>query len=80
MLELARLYLTLDDMESCQQQCSVLLKSDQVNESATLVSSSASICTIMCCSHTLKLNMKMLNLYSPMSILGDCSQDAISSL
>lgn len=39
MLDLARLYLTLDDAESCQQQCSVLLKSDQVNESATLVSS-----------------------------------------
>uniref|UniRef100_A0A8C8JG91 Tetratricopeptide repeat domain 21B n=1 Tax=Oncorhynchus tshawytscha TaxID=74940 RepID=A0A8C8JG91_ONCTS len=39
MLELARLYLTLDDVDGCQQQCSVLLKSDQVNEDATLVSS-----------------------------------------
>lgn len=38
MLELARLYLTLDDVDACQQQCSVLLKNDQVNESATLVS------------------------------------------
>lgn len=39
MLELARLYLTLEDIEACQQQCSVLLKSDQVNEAATVVSS-----------------------------------------
>lgn len=37
MLELARLYLTLDDVEACQQQCSVLLKSDQVNEAATVM-------------------------------------------
>uniref|UniRef100_A0A4W5LJJ5 Tetratricopeptide repeat domain 21B n=1 Tax=Hucho hucho TaxID=62062 RepID=A0A4W5LJJ5_9TELE len=37
MLELARLYLTLDDVDGCQQQCSVLLKSDQVNEDATLM-------------------------------------------
>ncbi|XP_041939131.1 tetratricopeptide repeat protein 21B [Alosa sapidissima] len=37
MLDLARLYLTLDDVEACQQQCSLLLKSDQVNESATLM-------------------------------------------
>ncbi|KAI4887077.1 hypothetical protein NFI96_013965, partial [Prochilodus magdalenae] len=37
MLELAQLYLTLDDIEACQQQCSVILKNDQVNESATLV-------------------------------------------
>ncbi|KAG7464116.1 hypothetical protein MATL_G00183890 [Megalops atlanticus] len=37
MLELARLYLTQDDVEACQQQCSVLLKSDQVNEAATLM-------------------------------------------
>uniref|UniRef100_A0AAY4BBA0 Tetratricopeptide repeat domain 21B n=1 Tax=Denticeps clupeoides TaxID=299321 RepID=A0AAY4BBA0_9TELE len=37
MLELARLYLALDDVDACQQQCSVLLKNDQVNESATLM-------------------------------------------
>ncbi|KAJ8012813.1 hypothetical protein DPEC_G00046770 [Dallia pectoralis] len=37
MLELARLYLTLDDVDGCQQQCSVLLKSDLVNEDATLM-------------------------------------------
>ncbi|XP_030641842.1 tetratricopeptide repeat protein 21B [Chanos chanos] len=37
MLELAQLYLTLDDMEACQQQCSVLLQNDQVNEPATLM-------------------------------------------
>uniref|UniRef100_A0A3B4EBN9 Tetratricopeptide repeat protein 21B n=1 Tax=Pygocentrus nattereri TaxID=42514 RepID=A0A3B4EBN9_PYGNA len=37
MLELAQLYLTLDDVEACQQQCSVILKNDQVNESATLM-------------------------------------------
>lgn len=38
MLELAQLYLTLDDVEACQQQCSAILKNDPVNESATLVS------------------------------------------
>lgn len=38
MLELAQLYLTLDDVEACQQQCSVILKNDPVNEAATLVS------------------------------------------
>ncbi|KAG9340863.1 hypothetical protein JZ751_020056 [Albula glossodonta] len=37
MLELARLYLTQDDVEACQQQCSLLLKSDQVNEAATMM-------------------------------------------
>ncbi|KAJ8385445.1 hypothetical protein AAFF_G00188970 [Aldrovandia affinis] len=37
MLELARLYLTQDDIEACQQQCSTLLKSDQVNEAATVM-------------------------------------------
>uniref|UniRef100_A0AAY5JXI5 Tetratricopeptide repeat domain 21B n=1 Tax=Esox lucius TaxID=8010 RepID=A0AAY5JXI5_ESOLU len=37
MLELARLYLSLDDVDGCQQQCSVLLKSDLVNEDATLM-------------------------------------------
>lgn len=37
MLELAQLYLTLDDVEACQQQCSVILKNDPVNESATLM-------------------------------------------
>ncbi|KAK6310126.1 hypothetical protein J4Q44_G00200070 [Coregonus suidteri] len=37
MLEMARLYLTPDDVDGCQQQCSVILKSDQVNEDATLM-------------------------------------------
>uniref|UniRef100_A0A672KXE1 Tetratricopeptide repeat protein 21B-like n=1 Tax=Sinocyclocheilus grahami TaxID=75366 RepID=A0A672KXE1_SINGR len=37
MLELAQLYLTLDDVEACQQQCSAILKNDPVNESATLM-------------------------------------------
>ncbi|KAL0963799.1 hypothetical protein UPYG_G00313730 [Umbra pygmaea] len=37
MLELARLYLSLDDVDGCQQQCSVLLKNDQNNEDATLM-------------------------------------------
>lgn len=39
MLELARLYLTLDEVDACQEQCSVILKSDQFNEDATLVCS-----------------------------------------
>lgn len=38
MLELAQLYLTLDDVEACQQQCGIILKNDPVNEAATLVS------------------------------------------
>lgn len=38
MLELAQLYLTLDDVEACQQQCSAILKNDPVNKSPTLVS------------------------------------------
>lgn len=42
MLELARLYLTLDEVDACQDQCSVILKSDQFNEDATLVRFSAS--------------------------------------
>ena len=37
MLELSRLYLTLDDLEACQQQCGAILKNDQLNEDATLV-------------------------------------------
>uniref|UniRef100_A0A671Q659 Tetratricopeptide repeat protein 21B-like n=1 Tax=Sinocyclocheilus anshuiensis TaxID=1608454 RepID=A0A671Q659_9TELE len=37
MLELAQLYLTLDDVEACQQQCSAILKNDPVNEPATLM-------------------------------------------
>ncbi|KAK3569226.1 hypothetical protein QTP86_026513 [Hemibagrus guttatus] len=37
MLELAQLYLTLDDIEACQQQCGVILKNDPVNEAATLM-------------------------------------------
>ncbi|XP_053733860.1 tetratricopeptide repeat protein 21B isoform X1 [Synchiropus splendidus] len=37
MLELARLYLTLDEVDLCQEQCGVILKSDQFNEDATLM-------------------------------------------
>ncbi|XP_047456224.1 tetratricopeptide repeat protein 21B [Mugil cephalus] len=37
MLELARLYLTLDEADACQEQCSVILKNDQFNEDATLM-------------------------------------------
>lgn len=38
-MELARLYLTLDEVDACQEQCSVILKNDQFNEDATLVRS-----------------------------------------
>ena len=38
MLALARLYLTVDDLDSCQQQCVQLLKMDSENDSATVVS------------------------------------------
>ncbi|XP_068186204.1 tetratricopeptide repeat protein 21B [Antennarius striatus] len=37
MLELARLYLTLDEVDACQEQCFVILKNDQFNEDATLM-------------------------------------------
>jgi len=37
MLELARLYLTLDEVDACLEQCGVILKNDQFNEDATLV-------------------------------------------
>uniref|UniRef100_A0A668AXT2 Tetratricopeptide repeat domain 21B n=1 Tax=Myripristis murdjan TaxID=586833 RepID=A0A668AXT2_9TELE len=37
MLELARVYLTLDEVDACQEQCSVILKNDQFNEEATLM-------------------------------------------
>uniref|UniRef100_A0A671XGP1 Tetratricopeptide repeat domain 21B n=1 Tax=Sparus aurata TaxID=8175 RepID=A0A671XGP1_SPAAU len=37
MLELARLYLNLNEVDACQEQCSVILKSDQFNEDATLM-------------------------------------------
>ncbi|CAL8268669.1 unnamed protein product [Lota lota] len=37
MLELSRLYLTLDELEACQQQCGAILKNDQLNEDATLM-------------------------------------------
>ncbi|KAM9344194.1 tetratricopeptide repeat protein 21B isoform 2-T2 [Pholidichthys leucotaenia] len=37
MLELARLYLTLDQNDACLEQCSVILKNDQFNEEATLM-------------------------------------------
>ncbi|MEQ2286983.1 Tetratricopeptide repeat protein 21B [Ameca splendens] len=37
MLELARLYLTLDEVDACQEQCSEILKNDNFNEDATLM-------------------------------------------
>lgn len=37
MLELARLYLTVDDLDSCQQQCVQLLKMDAENDDATVM-------------------------------------------
>ncbi|XP_053554367.1 tetratricopeptide repeat protein 21B [Bombina bombina] len=37
MLELAHLYLAQDDIESCQQQCALLLKNEQDNEAATMM-------------------------------------------
>lgn len=40
MLALARLYLTMDDLDSCQQQCVQLLKMDSENDAATVVSTS----------------------------------------
>uniref|UniRef100_A0A8C5SQI7 Tetratricopeptide repeat domain 21B n=1 Tax=Laticauda laticaudata TaxID=8630 RepID=A0A8C5SQI7_LATLA len=37
MLELARLYLALDEVDACQYQCAALLKNDQDNVAATTV-------------------------------------------
>ncbi|XP_078408432.1 tetratricopeptide repeat protein 21B isoform X2 [Cetorhinus maximus] len=37
MLELAQLYLAQDDIDACQHQCAVLLKSDQDNDAATMM-------------------------------------------
>lgn len=37
MLELAQLYLNLDEVDACQQQCGTILKRDKFNEEATLV-------------------------------------------
>uniref|UniRef100_A0A670YJJ1 Tetratricopeptide repeat protein 21B n=1 Tax=Pseudonaja textilis TaxID=8673 RepID=A0A670YJJ1_PSETE len=37
MLELARLYLALDEVDACQYQCAALLKNDQDNAAATTV-------------------------------------------
>lgn len=37
MLALAKLYLTVDDLDACQQQCVTLLKMDPGNDSATVV-------------------------------------------
>ena len=38
MLKLARMYLTVDDLDACQQQCVQLLKMDAENDDATVVS------------------------------------------
>lgn len=37
MLELAQLYLTLNEVDACQEQCSIILKDDKFNEDATLM-------------------------------------------
>ncbi len=37
MLELAKLYLTTEDLDQCQHQCMTLLKNDTENDSATVV-------------------------------------------
>ncbi|KAM9306008.1 tetratricopeptide repeat protein 21B [Gastrophryne carolinensis] len=37
LMELAHLYLAQDDIDSCQQQCALLLKNDQHNEAATMM-------------------------------------------
>jgi hypothetical protein len=37
MLALARLHLLVDDLDSCQQQCSQLLEMDKDNDSAFMV-------------------------------------------
>ncbi|XP_051938739.1 tetratricopeptide repeat protein 21B isoform X1 [Hippocampus zosterae] len=37
MLELAQIFLTIDELDSCQEQCSVILKNDQFHEDATLM-------------------------------------------
>lgn len=39
MVELARLYLTLDEADACKEQCRIILKIDPHNEDATLVCS-----------------------------------------
>ncbi|XP_075036827.1 tetratricopeptide repeat protein 21B isoform X1 [Mixophyes fleayi] len=36
-MELAHLYLAQDDIDSCQQQCALLLRNDQQNEAATMM-------------------------------------------
>ena len=38
MLQLSRMYLTVDDLDACQQQCVQLLKMDAENDDATVVS------------------------------------------
>ena len=38
MLELAKLYLTTEDLDACQHQCMTLLKNDKENDAATVVS------------------------------------------
>jgi len=43
MLALSRLYLTMDDLDSCQQQCVQLLKMDSENDAATVVSTSIDV-------------------------------------
>ena len=35
MLQLSRMYLTVDDLDACQQQCVQLLKMDAENDDAT---------------------------------------------
>ena len=37
MLKLAKLYLLIEDLDSCQHQCMTLLKNDNENDAATVV-------------------------------------------
>ena len=46
MLELAKLYLTTEELDACQHQCMSLLKSDNENDAATVVSISHELMTV----------------------------------
>ena len=37
MLELAKLYLLTEELDSCEHQCMMLLKNDQENDAATVM-------------------------------------------
>ena len=69
MLKLARMYLTVDDLDACQQQCVQLLKMDAENDDATVVSASrflqltSFVCYVLhveCSRNCLKATLKYL--------------------